>query len=450
MNTNTTLYLSRSAIESWHNCNQLYHYQYHHPDKQGRPVGVQPAKAVRALELGTAAHLAVEYLMRRIQAEQVAEQTKQTLPPVDMNTELFMIVSKYIGGKFHRPNSTADEVWTIKNDVALVYGLVLWFKATVAEEIREQHKVVFVEEEISTTLEIRNQQTNLWQLVMESRPDWATIHKETGDLILWNLKTSKHSLEGDRRIDESFTHDLQGLTEAWAVEGVLGQVYQVFQGAPAWVVNGATLNLPSKVNAIRYVFLVKGDDKRIVGVDGEFNGKYFTNSPLVRGWKESSGGDGWRYAWDQWIDNPENKSGFGKLGKNWEPFTVWEEESLGTGIKTRVEKWVGLLLEPGTVTPLDRVPTIVQVPADKFRSDEDKQQLGGELVQIGIQISEQLQNPDRIMKNRKRCTYPFRCDYFDYCRLGRDIKGAVEGGELVGREPNHPREQTAVLQLGKE
>lgn len=457
---NNTLYLSRSAMETWTECNKLYHYIYHHPDKDGIERGVVPAKPVRALELGTAAHLAIEFLMRRLMLEQLtAEGKKRTgidnpLPPVDVNMEMFKIITKHLGEQFHRPGVHPDVAWTIKNDAALVYGLCLWFKATVAEEIAREQRIVFVEEEIAHGLPIRSHPHDQ-TIVFESRPDWGTIDKETGDFILWNLKTSKYSLEEDGRVDRSFTHDLQGLVEAWAVEKRLAGVYKVYEGAPHWIVSNAQLNLPSKVNAIRYVFAVKGKDEGKRGEDGQYNGKYWTHSPLVRGWVESLG-ERARWAWSDRVEKEENASGWGKLGKNWELFSVIDEPRLGRNLKERVETWVGMLLGAGEeagvgedIRPVG-VPSQIQIPADKFRPDVDKDGIEEEILNVSRLILGQLRGEIGVTQNRKKCTYPWKCAYYDWCREKKDIQGALESGELAGRVPNHPREGSELVQIMKQ
>lgn len=460
---NNTLYLSRSAIEDYLSCNQYYYYLYHHPDKDGIERGVHPAKPIRALELGTAAHKAVEFLMRRLMLKQKMEEAKQRtgieqqLPDIDVNTELFKIISNHIMLKFKTPDSTPDTIWTIRNDVALVYGLVLMFKATLMDEIEGGHKVLGVEEEYSRRLPLISNIVSAGlfhptpvEVVMESRPDWITIDTETGDLIVWNLKTSNTSLTDDSRVDRSFTHDLQGLVESWAVEQGWAEIKWAMERLPDQLRVLVNVGVPMTVNGVRYAFLVKGKDEAKKNPQtGEYEGKYWTHSAVVRGWKNQVG-DRVRYAWDNQIEKPENKSGFGFLGKDWELFSVWEEPSLGGSIKERVENWVRLLMEDvGDIQP-ETSPRLVQVPDDKIRSEEDKNGITQELKEIGESIVSQLRGERMWFKNRKRCTYPFKCKYFEWCREGKDIKGAIERGELVGREPNHPKEGTGLVQIRNE
>ena len=452
---NNTLYLSRSAIEDYLSCNEYYYYLYHHPDKDGIERGVHPAKPVRALELGTAAHKAIEFMMRRLMLKQkmeVAEKRtgiKQQLPEVDLNTAIFKLITEHLISKFKTPDAAPDVLWTIRNDAALVYGLVLMFKATVMDEIEKGHTILEVETEHTYFTMVPGT-----YMLLESRPDWVTIEKETGDMIVWNLKTSKYGLEEDSRVDRSYTHDLQGLLESWVIEREMLEVKATMDNLPSILDGKINIGIPLTVSGVRYVFLVKGKDEGKKNPQtGTYDGRYETYSPIVRAWKNVHFTDAPRYAWDNQIEKPENKSGFGYLGKDWEVFTPWEEPALGVGLKDRVETWVRVLLEGGDenirLQP-EHNPRLVQIPDDKRRTEEEKSSIGNELADIASTIVEQLNGKKIWFKNRKRCTYPFKCQYYEWCREGKDIKGAIESGELVGREPNHPKEGTGLVQIRNE
>lgn len=452
-----TLYLSRTAIEEW-GCPYEFNYRYLY-----NGTGVVSAKPIRALELGIAAHKACEFMLHRMWEDQLARKNGQPIPQrTDTSNEVWSLIAKYLGDRFKPHIVHDDQAWTLRNDVCLIYGLVMLFKNTILEDLEREMRedgteIVFVEQEMSTEwrsegfttadADLRYRDDIVVRTVFEGRPDWATYNPKTGDFILWNLKTSKHSLDEDNRIDRSYSHDLQGLLEAWLTEEGLKVPFEMYRNMPPWQMLRVKLDgLPEKVNAIRYAFLIKGKDESKKGVDGNFNGKVITYSPVVRGYRNNQINPP-KYAWDNTVEKPENTSGWGRLGKEWEAITVWECMDLGANPKQRMDKWVTMLLDPlgNDFIPVDRAPNLVQVPMDKFRTEGDIQQAVEDVKTISDLIMRGVK-----WKDRTRCTYPQRCEYFGPCREGKDMQELISIGEFVPRVPHHFKEGAAAIAYQKE
>jgi len=160
------------------------------------------------------------------------------------------------------------------------------------------------------------------------------------------------------------------------------------------------------------------------------------------------------YAWIDRTVNPDNKSGFGRLGKAWETFNVWENEALGTNEQSRMDTWIDMLLsgriqEDLGFTPMDR---IIEIPGEKFRTDTDQADTVQEL-QI---VTQAMANPAYTnhgepkdgdlmrIRNRKGCSYPSSCPYKDPCLRGARLSEVLARGDFKRREPHHKIEKRLV------
>lgn len=474
---------SRSAIEAYQDCPRYRYLTYHYGGR-----GVQSARPIRALEMGTALHKAMEYVV------------KHRNDP-DGLYSVFNIIASHLLPTFKPFAVTDGDMWTVKKDIALIYGLVRAFMI-VCKDLFERHTTIFTELDVSYRLihdtdypegTFDNDQSGI---IIESKADWVTRDTGNKEIVLWNYKSSKYSTREDGRIDKSYKDDLQGLLEVGILELVIKEeirtlelilkqplqmsdhITRVLEAIKTWkeILEGL------KVSAVRYVFFIKGREEREWLKDRQYTGRVFNESPLVEGWRTQVGTD-IKYAWCNKTVKPENKSGYGLLGKGWEKFYVHEATELGGNIRERMDKWIDMLagdmMDSDLGAPLEKV---IEIPEDKYRYSGDIEDALREVTEQEYEVYQKLiTNPtgydyatkrylvngvwgdippetelrQRFPMRRKRCTYPTECPMKTHgvCFKGRSVDELIQVGDLKWRTPHHRLELAEHVEkfgIGKE
>jgi hypothetical protein len=239
-----------------------------------------------------------------------------------------------------------------------------------------------------------------WKVNFRSIPDALLRERTTGDLYLLSWKTSA---EFDQRKDQDARVDMQGLSEAWAVEERLGVWQNALVAAnrkelgsmriPQWFIdlsNTETNDWRPSIRGVQMVYLIKGQRRKRGKEDMIAGGlteeqikaggaQYKTASPLIYGYINDPSGTSPKFAFSsEWrCTRPHSmrKSQYyptgecpgdgrnHKRGEDWKSFPVWELLTTKTWME-----WLG----EGTVTPEagDALDQSWAMPVPHYRTRE--------------------------------------------------------------------------------
>lgn len=336
---------------------------------------------------------------------------------------------------------------------ALIEGLVRAYEIKGLPRLTEQFEVLEVERE------------DVWKefapgIGWMSRADGLLLERSSQDLYVLSFKTAA---QWDGRTDKQNQHDVQGLSEAAAIEARLKEWHAVAQAEKS----GYAINnyIPQrmaeflrdcpdapKVMGVKMIYLLKGKRTEYP----EDSGQWRTSSPLLVGWvREGVTGQefAWRYKWygpDTWPDSGKLRGH--TLGKGWTRFNTWEQPG---GVKAWVE-----MLASGSVQPDagDALESIVYEPQPYYRQQRDfedwwEQAQGQEAqVAVGAQMCEliRIESPAQLRtalnknfpQNRHSCDYPSKCQFQEICHGGDDsaLMNPIGTGLYEWRQPHHKPE----------
>lgn len=446
-------------------------------DYKVHPGGLSPARKSVYLVLGGCVHTGMNYLMSilmTLEADRKPLHVNDTVsygPGGLWHTAVMKAVDQALaefdqamaaGGISVPDAKTPPQVdWKLREARALIEGLVMVAGFRLVPNLIERFRVVEVEREKRFKL------TQLWapmcEVWFESRADNLWEERETGDLYVNSWKTSA---DYGRMESEQFRRDVQGLSEAIAIEQDRSHnptvVRKEFGGEPIvgtpfetnkWV----NLSLP-RIQGIQMAFLLKG---RKYAADrlGLGEGLKIHYSPLTRGWKREvhgilPGDDLSEWCWSYEVPKV-SKAGdayMGKLGKDWVPVAVFDEYPGGT------RQWV-LDLMAGKWQPEagDPFGAITVVPEPWSRSDREMEDWleqtraivedilpKGELVRAAFakgdwQEARSLLNR-YFPQDRKSCSnfYGGRCFADEICFGPDEVGQDPLGHDYVLRQPHHP------------
>lgn len=389
---------TRSAIECGIDCKRRRWFNFLYKGK-----GIVPAGDYVELATGGAIHGAIEVPM-------TGGRLEKGLVVADKE---FGNIGNYVG----LSNEQADYVYLEQK--ALIEALARAWYLREYPRLVERYNILAVEKEYEVEL--------TKDILLLCKPDALLEDKEDGTLYTYSIKTMKQWYE---RSEKSYKVGLQGFTEILAT----------------------TIATGKRVAATKFCFLVKGDRRKQViqtmedGMMRELEVKV-TSNPFIYGYQKYEDGK-FLYAHSDKTVKPQNYSGFGKLGKGWEKFKVWEK-SWG------VKKWIEVLAA-GKVQPElgDIVKQHVLTPTEVFRGRE---QLKDAFVQIkyqeiGIfQGQDAVENGENISKwfpmNRDSCYFPSACPYLRICPNGGDdfepkvADAPIGSGEFEVRKPHYEGER---------
>lgn len=167
--------------------------------------------------------------------------------------------------------------------------------------------------------------------------------------------------------------------------------------------------------------------------------------------------DGVEYAHSYKFPNSKNASGWGYLGKGWEPFYAWQSTSASGGVGG-VKGWIDLLLK-GEIQPEcgDVLEQFLRQPESYLRTTEEVTswliQTQNEELRIGeklVQIKKREGNPEAralamdtlFPQSRGSCHYPMDCSMLSVCHgTPEERTNPLGSGEFCHREPHHEAER---------
>lgn len=457
-------YTSRSRIDRFNECNRAGYINYMWAGR-----GVVPAASSVYFSTGIWTHDGLAKLFWGLSTIQKREEITQA--HVDELTDTAVVDAVY----GYRESITSFQLeddgehkedpihfgFVLAEQCALVEAFIRSFAIAVLPGILERYEIIDVEREEASELDST--------LTLQGRVDVTLRERETGDLYLISFKTAA---QYDKRQKKANAHDIQGLTETYLVEQRIKRENEALLKLQVDLTEADTLfptmhpqilraaqkyneyinrfGQAEKVMGVLMIYLVKGKRYESSSVAGRWE----QHSPLIRGYRKVIGAE-MEYAHSLFFNNPENKSGKGRLGKGWEPFNAWELEG---GIKT----WIDML-QMGDIQRDEGDILAAQFiqPAPYFRRQQD---IDSQLIQIGgietrieqaleiVQEAEMGSDDHRGMldavfpQNKRACHYPRDCEFINVCYNDQVFIDPVGSGLFKWREPHHTLEK---LQHGK-
>lgn len=411
---------SRSGIITHQRCPRRRYLGYHY-----KGTGIVRVKLAAPLATGGYTHVALAELLRGRSAEDAAglamEQYQQECSVRGLDLE-----------------STENVSQVAAEQIALVEAFTHLASRRVIPQLMEEYEIMEVEREEWFVLYEDNQLV----LVLEARADAllrersqykpveyaAVVGGNTGemaevgesDLYVLSWKTAA---TWDRRKAKEARVDMQGLSEAYAVE----------------------LRVGEPVLGTKMVHLIKGKRKEYP----DDSGNYIQSSPFVHAWMSGAGPTpqfAWTYSWQ----DPDQVNDWGKpvqhrLGKGWRhcfipdvmPISEWVQ-MLDEG---RVQLEAGDCLAKQFISPMPEP-----------RSPEQKQSWLRQVETQELAIAgfvEALDNYDpaddvaefldaMFPQYTHSCNYPTQCAFWDLCHGNEEVENPMTLFQI--RAPHHPGE----------
>ena len=346
-------------------------------------------------------------------------------------------------------NEDEESSFVAYEQIALAEALVRAYAVERLPALLTQYDVVEVEKEDCETM----LSTEGFKLDWQAKADSLLREKSSGDLYILSFKTAAG---WDRRKDKENQHDDQGLSELWAIES---RMRRENPDAP-------------EIQGIKMEFLIKGSRNE----NPKGSGRYVTYNHLIRAWRRIGivpGEDSYAWRWE-FPDplNPEKKKRLSY--KNWQPFNVWEEDSIGG-----IQGWIEMLksgeiqpeagdpfrsaapeelrLNPGPVlfvtpVPYFRQPKHVEDWVEQTRNQEERVALSVELVE-GVRNTGDVDAYRSTLnvafpQNRRACDWPSACQFQPICfeyPFGQDPR---IHGDFQNRIPHHETELKRMEEEG--
>lgn len=419
------LFSSQSATSCYAECPRRYLYQY-----RLYGTGIVPKFSSVPLLTGGTLHKAVE---------EIASLWLSAPKPIDIDIDKVVAIAqdhykdevrKRPLGNPHSEAEKEEQEYIFYEQLALVEALIRTWYIREWPKIIQYYDILAVEQEITF---------NLGSVIYQSKPDLILLHKTNGDVINYSLKTTKMWNE---RTEKGYKVALQAITEPYATSIWLKELAESLGRAKEFLQAGTipqvsymskglgtisrTLekysNLPTRSSATRFCYLIKGDRKE----SERGNGKYRTDNPFIYGLRKITT-SGIEYAWTWWTKNPNNKSGYGRLGKGWEQFSVWNDGDVG-GVKG----WIDMLMKGVEVIPdlgdghvIDKhvlsMPDVysnwglIERRIRHTKSIETKIYQNLHVIKDSDGYLEEL-----FPMNTGSCFFPTPCDYLTICPNGND------------------------------
>ena len=370
---------------------------------------------VIALTTGTAGHSAVENRSRNPEK-----------PQDEIVKEILATYQDSVKDGFLHIQDEDVASYVKAEQGALIEALFRAWDLREREKLDQRFETLSIEEEYECPLDKNG------DLVLLSRPDRVLQDKQTGDIYTYSLKIVKSWYD---RMEQSYKVDLQGFTEALAVTVATGM----------------------KVMGTKFCFLIKGKrykkvETRMDGVEAREIETYVTDSPLIYGYRKLKENGKYEYAHTNKVVKVQNISGFGKLGKDWSRFRVWEAGAMA------IKKWINYLSQ-GIIQPElgDVVKAHVVTPVEVHRTREH---LKSTYVQIqsaeqqAFKSYEEFENGKSVdacfPMNRRACYWPEPCWYLPICPNGspdyspRIAENPIRSGEFILRVSHYEKERKAL------
>lgn len=327
--------------------------------------------------------------------------------------------------------SNEQAAFSVAEQRALIEGLIRVWVLRQLKPFAEEFEVLETERE---DLFLLCENCHIGKLYWMSRADGLERQRETDDLYVHSFKTAA-TFDGKKENENH--HDMQGLSEAAAIEARLGK--QVF--------------------GVKMEFLIKGMREK------NDDGVYIQKSPLIRGYRQrgiipSDDQYAWSLFWQCSQPHSMRKSkwypdgmcpGDGrnhKRGDGWDSFNVWE--AMG------VKEWIRML-DSGEVAPEagDCLEKQLILPIPYFRDPEQiedwKEQVTAQESAVALHsiLVQQATNEQQRRKllnahfrqHTRSCYRPYACPYLDVCFGSPTMKrDPIGSGVYCWRTPHHEPE----------
>lgn len=464
MTDSNVLYTSQSATSTYQECPRKRWFNNH---LQGR--GIQLVDKHVPLTTGNCVHAGTQWIGENYANQCYVEHPEHLIQNAVFRAKLTYTKELELVDLANVPD--AEQEQTKAEQLALTEVLVRLWYAKEWPKIQQYYHILAVEQEIA--IEVAP------GIIYQSKPDFILIHKESGELVNYSLKTLKTVTERDENNyytgNQTYTEPyftklwLEDIREiAQGIGGMLGRfpksnLHKLNKMIPAvGKVMDNIANLPAHPSALRFCFLVKG--QRHEKHKGQKD--YWTDNPFLYGYRKFGAAD-IDYAWANKIIKPENKSGYGLLGKGWEQFQIFGQQGQG---ELTLEQWFDMVMEGGLQQEIGN-------PADEYILSQPEINVNhhlcevrvGQLIQIEKGIQDSLQmveaygGQDHALDtyfpfNTGSCYYPTPCDFRFICpNGGRDYKHHIavdptnpEFGPMYKlRVPHHATEVRALTEQEK-
>jgi hypothetical protein len=344
-----------------------------------------------------------------------------------------------------------NEKYVVEEQCALVEAFIRSFCFVVLPDLLAQYRVVDVE---------REEEHEEGNLVIQGRIDVILEELTTGHIYIISFKTSAG---WDRRQEKANEHDNQGLSETYLLEKRLANQNEyidlvsnnlqpteertskeVIKATQKYLEYINKFRKNDKVMGVLMIYFLKG--KRYETSEG--SGRWEQKSPLIRAYRKLVGVE-YEYSGSLYYPKPENKSGWGRLGKGWEDFPVWEEEG---GVKEWIRKLASDEIQGGR----ELLAKQFKIPTAYFRKEEHLQswyrqtraiesdikrkndfiQSRGVVQVISFREQLDISFPQR----RRNCHYPNDCQYVGICYTDGIFDDPIGSGKYMWRIPHHEAE----------
>lgn len=368
-------------------------------------------------------------------------------------------------------NEDEESSFVAYEQIALAEALVRAYAVERLPALLTQYDVLEVEKEDCETMLSTEGFTLDWQ----AKADSLLREKSSGDLYILSFKTAAG---WDRRKDKENQHDDQGLSELWAVEKRLAGWWVLMNETDAAKIADKSFHemspflvellksspAPPEIQGIKMEFLIKGSRNE----NPKNSGRYVTYNHLIRAWRRIGivpGEDSYAWRWE-FPDplNPEKKKRLSY--KNWQPFNVWEEDSIG-GIQGWIEMLKSGMVQPEAGDPfrsaapeelrLNPGPVLFVTPVPYFRQPKhvedwvEQVQWQEHNVNMDVRYAERSRESgdeeeyravlNRLFpQNRRACDWPSACQFQPICfeyPFGQDPR---IHGDFQNRIPHHETE----------
>jgi hypothetical protein len=410
-------------------------------------LGIRPNKLNTDLWTGTYVHIGVNGLLSGKSEDESVGLALEMYWPEVRNWGLVV-------------EDNQDASYVAYEQGALTEALVRLYARYVLPRVLERFQIVETErEDVTKLVNLPTYNDNYKQLFWQSRCDALLLEKETSDLYVHSLKTAK---TWGQKEDDGARHDMQGLSEIWAVDDRLRKWQEKwnswdelnkttalnldsFNQVPNWFIKRAAEGHPPHVQGVKMEYLLKGIKDRYP--------PYGYGSPLIRPWKDTRDDLGrpnyaWKYDWKDELGNGH------KLGPKYRRVNIWE----GMGVKNWMNALEEGLIQPGTGNPFE---SQVVLPIEYFRNDYDTKRWLRQTQNQESRIAESSETANRLLasgrlaefeeeldrnfpQHSRSCDWPTRCPYQEVCFGPEGMLMAPEQGGYRERVPHHQAEVEKV------
>lgn len=378
-------------------------------------IGLQREKQSVYLARGDALHEGTAFLIAGVLSPQKC--IEQALAVFEDNARKGLDIEK---GEDNPPS--------IEEEKRIIEGALWAFYFTTLPRIKGQYNILDIEKEEAVSLG--------QGVTLLARTDALLEHKIDHTLHIWSLKTTK---QYDSRKEADGMTDVQGLSEALAVEARLGK----------------------KVKSIQMCYFVLGRRKTI---ETDIGKDVITQTPFAWGYRRVGGGIGQSdeyYASQYWechephITTHTKKATQcpgGKTHKIGDDFEMFPTDEYSGSIK----RWINDILNGDVLPGQLLIEELILMPPEYYRQERDIQSFRRQAYHQALEIKggleaiedaeyEKEEALDIFFRQHKhRCHYPGDCDFLKLCfppPAERDaiLKNPLKHGYRL-REPNHPAE----------